>query len=221
MTELVWMKTYIGTEAALTVDLTAQEFGAYERLRRYYWQHRGLPDDDRRLMRITGVDPDQWEDVRSAICGLFEEGWRLPALDALREDAAEKRERKIAAGRKGAEKRWDGKRNGSANADANSRTIAEPLAEPMTKPMAEPLDNQWPSASASDNILYEERLAPTRTHARTRDPDALPIPENDSIGRDRLREFGMSPRQVEAMLPKLMAGDLTRIQIDYLTGGAA
>ncbi|MGO4841244.1 DUF1376 domain-containing protein, partial [Rhizobiaceae sp. 2RAB30] len=48
------MKTYIGDEAAVTGHLTAEEFGAYERLRRHYWQHGGLPDDEARLTRITG-----------------------------------------------------------------------------------------------------------------------------------------------------------------------
>ncbi|WP_176223151.1 DUF1376 domain-containing protein [Aurantimonas sp. 22II-16-19i] len=206
------MKTYIGDEAALTGHLTPEEFGAFERLRRHYWQHGGLPNDDTRLMRITGVSADRWEEVRSGICDLFEPHWRLPKLDEMRADAAEKRERKVAAGRKGADKRWskDGKPNGTTNADAISKRMAAPMAEPM--------DNQWPPAPAPDEERYEERLAPTRTYARTREsqPGCFSIPETDSEARAFLRRHDLQPRQVERALPMLMEGRLDQSILDQI-----
>ncbi|TGS15908.1 DUF1376 domain-containing protein [Mesorhizobium sp. M2E.F.Ca.ET.209.01.1.1] len=153
MTDLAWMKTYIGDEAAITLHLSAEEFGAYERLRRHYWQHGMLPDDDVRLMRVTGVDVDRWEAVRSAICSLFEDGWRLPRLDNEREAAAEKREIAIDRARKGADARW--RRNASSNAPR--------MLEAMPKAMLEqcpPAPAPAPEDSAPER--KEEGLALTR-----------------------------------------------------------
>ena len=156
MTDLAWMKTYIGDEAALTGHLTAEEFGAYERLRRHYWQHGHLPEDDARLMRITSVEPDRWLAVAVAVVPLMSK--TMPVLDRERADASEKRERKVAAGKKGAAKRWQN--HDPANANANGKTI--------TEPMAEPLPNQWPPAPAPDEVRYRGKVS---AYARAREQD--------------------------------------------------
>lgn len=165
MTDLAWMKVYIGTETAQTSHLTAEEFGAYERLRRHWWQHGSLPDDEPRLMRITGIDAGRWQDVAKAIGPLMSESIRR--LDQERSDATVKREKKVAAGHRGAEARW--RIDGKSNASANGTGMAEPLDT-----MAEPSVCQWPSASASasDKIApdeKEERLEP----AREREPNVM------------------------------------------------
>ncbi|TPN45306.1 DUF1376 domain-containing protein [Mesorhizobium sp. B1-1-9] len=180
MTDLAWMKVYIGTETALTAHLTAEEFGAYERLRRHWWQHGSLPDDEPRLMRITGIDAGRWQDVAKAIGPLMSESIRR--LDQERSDATVKREKKVAAGHRGAEARWriDGKSNGSAN----GTSMAEPLDT-----MAEPSVCQWPSASASasDKIApdeKEERLV----LAREREPNVLTMSMAEA--EEHLRKTG-------------------------------
>ncbi|MBM2711673.1 YdaU family protein [Mesorhizobium caraganae] len=175
MTDLAWMKTYIGDEAAITSHLSAEEFGAFERLRRHYWQHGILPDDDVRLMRITGVDPDRWEAVRSAICSLFDDGWRLPRLDIEREAAAEKREIAIDRARKGADARW--RRNASSNAPR--------MLEAMPKAMLE----QCPPAPApapEDSALgrKEDNLALTHT----REPNIMTMSLAEA--QEHLRKTG-------------------------------
>ncbi|MBZ9710492.1 YdaU family protein [Mesorhizobium sp. ESP7-2] len=180
MTDLVWMKVYIGTETALTGHLSAEEFGAYERLRRHAWQHGSLPEDLPRLMRITGVDSDRWEEVAKAIGPLMAEGLRR--LDEDRIEAASKRERKVAAGRKGAEAKW--RPHGRAIADANRAAMAEPSDE-----MAEPSVCQWPSALASASDSYaperkEERLEPTRA----REPNLMTMSMAEAA--EHLRKTG-------------------------------
>nr|WP_250157285.1 DUF1376 domain-containing protein [Tianweitania aestuarii] len=198
------MKTYIGTETSKTIDLTAEEFGAYERLRRYYWEHQGLPDDDRRLMRITGVDADRWEAVRSAICWLFAEGWRLPDLDAERGAAAEKRERAVIRSQKAAEARWkSGRGNARSNATSNAKSIPTSNATSMRSGMPQAMLEQCPSASASDEERYEERLSSTRT----RDVNEYPFdpPESVEQGRSFLERKGVQPEDMDAKLMKLMA----------------
>lgn len=187
MTDLAWMKTYIGTETALTAHLTAEEFGAYERLRRHYWQHGSMPSDDARLMRISGIDPERWEGVAQAIGPLMSEV--LQRLDAERSEATVKREKKVAAGHRGAEARWriDGKRN----ADANGRSMAS-----ASDTIAGASFCQWPSASASssasDKIApdeKEERLEP----ARAREPNVLTMSMAEA--EEHLRKTGALPTE--------------------------
>lgn len=206
MTDLAWMKTYIGDEAALTGHLTPEEFGCYERLRRHYWQHNSIPDEEGRLIRITGVDPDRWPAIRSAIEPLFGEGWRLERLDQERSDAAEKREKKIAAGRKGAQSRWgNGATNSNTNADANGKRIAEPMAEEwqpqwQTHRFANSHQHQHHNQQA-----YESSHQPTR--ARDTEPTEYPIdpPENADAGRRFLESKGVKPEDMQSKLTKLMA----------------
>lgn len=238
MTDLAWMKTYIGDEAALTGHLTAEEFGAYERLRRHYWQHGGLPLDDVRLMRITLVSPDRWGDVRSVICELFTDGWRLPKLDLDREDAAIKRERKVSAGRKGAAKRWSGtaedgepigyaipygNTNGSAISDSEPNGYAmgngTPNSKRMADPVAEPMRNQWPPAPAltPDEVRRDARLSPTRTHTREDTVD-IPIdpPETMDEGRAYLQRRGVPASRIPSMLEMLMGHRLYPSSLDQV-----
>lgn len=165
MTDLPWMQVYVGTETALTGHLSAEEFGAFERLRRHWWLHGSLPEDNARLMRITGVDPDRWEDVAGTIGPLISEA--ICKLEEERFDATAKRQKKVAAGRKGAEAKW--RPHGRTISDANGTAVAEPSDE-----MANASFCQWPSASASPS----ESSAPERKEEnlalpRAREPNLM------------------------------------------------
>lgn len=204
MTDLAWMKTYIGDEAALTGHLTAEEFGAYERLRRHYWQHGALPPDDARMIRVTAIDQERWPAVWDAIAPLFGNAGQLDRIDKERTEAAEKRERKVAAGRKGARKRWgDGAEDGKTNGKAISRTMAKPLAEPLV--------TQWPPAPApdSDSMIGKG----VNRHERENDP-FIPVPRSRDDGLAVLKEAGVFPFDYDALLPRLMAGTLRRSELD-------
>ncbi|RJT28129.1 DUF1376 domain-containing protein [Mesorhizobium waimense] len=198
MTDLAWMKVYIGTETALTGHLSAEEFGAYERLRRHYWQHGSLPEDDTRLMRVIGVEADRWQGVAKAVGPLIAEGLRR--LDLERSEAASKRERKVAAGRKGAEARWQ--IDGKTNANANGTTIAAAIAEPSVC--------QWPSASASEEVRYEDKVAPTP--ARARDP--IPLFCSDAQARQWLLAHDVFPGDLDGLARKMVDGDLVWSDIE-------
>ncbi|MDH6235158.1 uncharacterized protein YdaU (DUF1376 family) [Mesorhizobium soli] len=214
MTDLAWMKTYIGTETALTGHLTAEEFGAYERLRRHYWQHGGLPDDDGRLMRITGVDVDRWDEVRSAICSLFEDGWRLPRLDQERESAADKRVKAIEKSQRAAQARWG--KNARGNAPSNACGMQQGMHEAMLE--------QCPSASASDEERYEEGLAPARAHAREVGTDTEqpiePFPTTDEA-EAFLRRKGVPDMEMPPLVVKLQAWRLYLSELDKFGRQAA
>lgn len=151
MSDLAWMKTYIGDEAAVTGHLTAEEFGAYERLRRHFWQHGQLPEDDARLSRIIGLDPDRWQNMASAIVPLMANA--MAKLERERTEAASRRAKRVAAGKAGAAAKWgSGNNNGNRNADANGKGMANAMAKPMPLPRA--------PAPAPDEERYEERLVP-------------------------------------------------------------
>lgn len=60
-----------------TKHLTTIQHGCYLQLIGHYWQHGGLPDDDRALATIVGMRVDTWRRWhREAIRHFFEDGWR-------------------------------------------------------------------------------------------------------------------------------------------------
>lgn len=208
MTDLAWMKTYIGTETSLTGHLTAEEFGCYERLRRHYWQHGALPDDATRLARITGIEPERWPQIASAIRLLMAD--MMAKLEQERIVATDKREKKIAAGRKGAVAKWSkAAENGNTNAFANGKTMAEPMRLPSVC--------QWPLASASDEERYEEEVAPTHTPAREK--ETLPSFSSMREFREWLSTHVFPGNEnFEPLVRKWMDGALT---MDDVRGAAA
>jgi uncharacterized protein YdaU (DUF1376 family) len=212
------MKTYIGDEAALTGHLTPEEFGCYERLRRHYWQHGGLPDDDARLIRITGVDADRWEAIRSGICDLFDEGWRLPRLDHERDEAAAKRVRAIERSQKALEARW--KKNASSNPSSTATSNAYGMRQGMQQGMLE----QCPPAPAPDEVRLGGKVS-SYAGARTRETEpteyAIDPPETVEQGRRFLEGRHVPPQDMEAKLTKLMAFRLYPSELEPYRRSAA
>lgn len=212
MSGLAWMKTYIGTETAITGHLTAEEFGAYERLRRHLWQHGVIPEDEERLSRITGMDVDRWRKIANAITPLLADA--IANLLQERISAANKRQKKIDAGKKGAESRWQNHGKTIDHADTDSKANGSRMANDIAQPMR----NQWPSASASDEVRYEEELALSRTHARDLEPSEYPLdpPETAEEGRAFLERRKVPEEQIEHLLSRLMNFQLYERD---LTGG--
>jgi uncharacterized protein YdaU (DUF1376 family) len=64
-----------------TASLSTAEHGAFILLLCRYWSDRGLPDDDQALAGIVGIEPKLWQQMRPAMEGLFEPGWRYPPMD--------------------------------------------------------------------------------------------------------------------------------------------
>ena len=106
MTALPWMPLYIADYLADTGHLSTVEHGAYMLLIMHYWQHEGLPDDERRLARIARLSPDEWQDVRDSLADLFDDGWKHGRIDRELQRTTEKIGAKSKAGLAGSEKRW-------------------------------------------------------------------------------------------------------------------
>ena len=82
MTALPWMPLNIADYLADTAHLGPAEHGAYLLLIMHYWQHGGLPDDDRRLARIARMTEEEWAGVRDTIAGFFSaDAWGISPAD--------------------------------------------------------------------------------------------------------------------------------------------
>lgn len=77
-----YMPIYISDLLAEAENLNAMEFGAYMLLLMFYWDNRGLPDEERRLgYIIRSYDGKDWRKVRTKIKALFGPNWTHAKLD--------------------------------------------------------------------------------------------------------------------------------------------
>jgi len=91
-----YMKLYWGAFLADTTHLNATETGAYLMLIAHYWQHGGLPDDDRKLATVARLKLRQYTKMKPTLAAFFQPGWRHKRIDRelqLADEAHEKRSR--------------------------------------------------------------------------------------------------------------------------------
>ncbi|MAH32258.1 MAG: hypothetical protein CMG78_09505 [Marinobacter sp.] len=99
-----YLPLYIADYQADTSHLTTVEHGAYLLLIMNYWQRgKMLPADDRKLARIAGLGPREWNRIKGTISEFFEvscSGWlhrRLESeLSKLRDKSLKKRKGGLA-----------------------------------------------------------------------------------------------------------------------------
>lgn len=122
----IWMPLYVGEYVADTMSFTTDQHGAYLLLLMALWREKGKPlqDNDEDLATITRLPLDRWLAIKPKILAKFIVGadgsitHKRAAQEVARaQDVSEKR---VAAGKAGAEKRWqkDGKPIANAIADA-------------------------------------------------------------------------------------------------------
>jgi uncharacterized protein YdaU (DUF1376 family) len=79
----LWMPFWVNDYVGGTRKFSTLEHGAYILLILEYWQHGGLPTDDRRLARIAGLSPKRWLSIREIISQKFSlPEWRHARIDA-------------------------------------------------------------------------------------------------------------------------------------------
>lgn len=66
-----WMPLYISEFISETASLTATETGIYIRLLAHCWQHKTIPNDDRKLAVISHCSPRLWRRHKKAVLQLF------------------------------------------------------------------------------------------------------------------------------------------------------
>lgn len=70
-----FMRLFVADYQADTMHLSTVEHGAYLLLLMNYWQRgKPLPDDDRKLARIAGLGPREWQRIKPAVSEFFEIG---------------------------------------------------------------------------------------------------------------------------------------------------
>lgn len=121
-----WMPLYVADYLADTGHLSTVEHGAYFLLIMHYWQHQGLPDDDKKLSRIARLSLDEWAEARDTIAEFFEDGWRHKRIDAEIQKSSEIINKRKAAGKAGARARY-GNDDGKSTASAMANATREPL----------------------------------------------------------------------------------------------
>ncbi|PAP92159.1 DUF1376 domain-containing protein [Mesorhizobium wenxiniae] len=214
MTTLPWMPVFPGDELAETSHLSTEEYGAYALLKMALWQHGAITDDDERLSRITRLSLERWLSVR-AIEPLFGPKWTHAKLEHHRTLAAGQREKKSAAGKKGALGRWgvDGKANGNRNGTANGVAIAKDGS-------AMPSANGTANADANGlqpqmkNSAYEKEVL-THAHPHAREEQPPHIVDKVKAGQ-WLDDHGVDPfgPQFDECVAKMVAGALTWADIE-------
>lgn len=138
-----WMPLYVDDYLGDTQRLTCEQHGAYLLLILDYWRNGPPPDDDEVLMQITRLDRTRWKKNRPAIASKFkvEQGaWNHSRIDREKVRAGEISEKRKAAGKAGADKRWHGKGNSEAiaNGMANaSQTQSQNDRQPQPQPQSQ------------------------------------------------------------------------------------
>jgi uncharacterized protein YdaU (DUF1376 family) len=96
------MPMYWGDYLQNTRHLSTAEHGAYLLLIAHYWEHGGLPTDEQRLRRITGLTGKQWCQSRDTLAAFFSEGWKHGRC----EDELRKTSNRSLSASTLSEKRW-------------------------------------------------------------------------------------------------------------------
>jgi uncharacterized protein YdaU (DUF1376 family) len=133
-----WMPLYVADYLADTEHLGALQSGAYLHLIMHYWQHRGLPDDDAALRRITKLTPGEWKRERGTLAGFFYDGWKHRRIDDELAKADAKHERRVSSGKRGG--------------IAKAANLAMPQ-QSSSKPPSNALASSSPSPSEKDSSL--------------------------------------------------------------------
>lgn len=116
MAAIPFMPFYVAEYLADAAHLSTLEHGAYMLLIMNYWQRaEPLPDNDRKLARLTRMTDEQWLSIRDDIAEFFDiaEGlWKHGRIERELDRARAKLEQARNAGRASAERRFNGRSTG-------------------------------------------------------------------------------------------------------------
>lgn len=155
------MPLHIPDYRADTGHLSTLEHGAYLLLIMHYWMKGGLPDDDARLARITGMDPQQWSEAKPALELLFTAGWRHKRVEReLRK--VQVSEVRSEAGKAGADARWN-----PDFANGKNKTASLSLESKNKKERGARIANDWKPSDADLDAARAEGFSNTEIDRET------------------------------------------------------
>lgn len=103
MAALPYMQFFVADYLADTMHLTTEEHGAYLLLIFNYWQTgKALPNNDKRLSIIAGLDSERWTNVKQTLAEFFvvsEENLTHPRIEADLQFVEDKQNKAILAGK--------------------------------------------------------------------------------------------------------------------------
>lgn len=157
-----WMPFHIDAFKAKTLHCSFMERWAYMALLTCYWRNQApLPDDEKRLIRMAELSPDEWESVRDIVLEFFvKKDGKLhqSRMDEEIQKAQWIIEKRRAAGRKG------GTASGKARSKYNEPDEGE---SSKRKANASSIAKQTPSkdeASASANVQQTSSKGTSKTN---------------------------------------------------------
>lgn len=105
MSRRPWMPLFTTDYLGDTHHLTLEQHGAYMLMIMHYWNHGGPISDEQQIKQLLGLHSvtgaNRWRSICLAIAPMFQDGWRLPKLDALIEKANSISEKRSLSGFKG------------------------------------------------------------------------------------------------------------------------
>lgn len=108
--ETAYMPLWVGDYLADTQHLSTQEHGIYILLIMWYWRNGPLPDEKRKILRISGVSRyTNCTPILEEFFTLSDKRWHHKRIDAELQKNKEYRELRTAAGKAGANARWSKK----------------------------------------------------------------------------------------------------------------
>ena len=117
-----WMPFYVADYRADTAHLSTLEHGAYILLIMHYWSTGGLPDEDKRLAIIAGLQAKEWAAMKPTIQAFFQDGWHHKRIDTELAKTADKVTKWKQAGRAGGQAKARNTAGGrQGNAKANTK----------------------------------------------------------------------------------------------------
>lgn len=156
-----WMPLWIADYLADTAHLNAAQSGAYLHLIMHYWNHGGLPNDDRQLAQIARMTRGEWRKNRAVIAGFFVENWTHERIEIELKKAEEKYLKRAAAGHEGGIKSGEKRRKNKEISQAAVPTQVnntEALLQANTKQTSKPIEPTTTTTTEEDRGRGEPTL---------------------------------------------------------------
>ncbi len=177
-----YMRLWIDDARSSCQVMSAAQFGAHMRMLMHGWERGYVPADERVLRRIVGdIDwaemPEVLDRWQAVTLDDGTEAWINGRQERERERMVREASRRREAGRKGADSRWDSKRDGNdhGNGDGNDhgKNMAFPNSQTPTLPKSVIPTSQNPPLSSDGD------KAPSKRGKRKPSNDALRWTEPD------------------------------------------
>jgi uncharacterized protein YdaU (DUF1376 family) len=193
-----WMPLYWGDYLRDTRDLSTLQHGAYLLLMGHYWQHEGLPTDERQLAAIAGLPLKTWRQISPAIAAKFQKDWRHRRIDAEIVKADRALMQRRIAGAKGGHRTAVTRAIavGSALAAAQARPWRAVAASAAASARADGPAKTQPPVSNHNHI--KNYASSESSAARVRD-ERLPTPPDRPEGPSAKRPSELSRAEIDAI----------------------